>query len=365
MKLRKTVSTLLAVLMMSVTVFAGCNNQEIQPPQTSVSESSVEISESSKQESSKASENSKEESSKTSNISENKQITPAVWKITSSDGKKSIYMMGSIHVADNSVNNMPDYFENIYNECNALAVEVDVTDITEDMSAYISGMQKLLYIDGTTIKDHISQDIYDKAVKILKDNNMYVSLYDYYNPFMWTSLIESISYKNSGLNSNYGVDTVLLKRAKNDDKKILEVESADIQFNMMAELSEELQEFLLASCVEDGYLEKQDKALNELYNKWKTGTIKAEDVIDDIDKSQVSEKEYALLKEYNDSMLNNRNVGMADKAEEYMNTDDMVLFVVGSAHFYGEQGILQLMQNKGYTVSQVNSENVQEVLKAA
>lgn len=361
MKIRKIMCGLLACAMLSLFAFAGCSSQGGE--QSSEPEESVSKSESSQTSEHTPSKESSEHHSKpqsSQNSAENEQITPAVWKVTDENGNY-IYMMGSIHAADEAVNNMPDYFENAFKECTALAVEADVTSVTSDISQAVDMAQKMIYTDGTTIKDHISADTYQKAVKVLTDNNMYTALYDYYMPFAWTSLMDNIIISKSGLDVNLGVDSVLTKRAKKENKKVLEVESIDFQLDLFKSFSDETQELLLKSYTDDGVIEEQAKAVNELYDKWKKGTITEEDVSDDVDESSLTDKEKQMLDEYNKKMLDDRNINMADKAEEYMQGNDTVMFVVGAAHFQGEKGVLQLMKDKGCTVTQLTSDDVGDV----
>lgn len=361
MKIRKIMCGLLACAMLSLFTFSGCNGQNgEQSSQPSESVPSTQSSQPSESSLSKESSEPQSEQQSSENSAENEKITPAVWKVTDENGNY-IYMMGSIHAADDAINNMPDYFENAFKECTALAVEADVTNVTSDISQAVDMAQKMMYTDGTTIKDHISADTYQKAVQLLTDNNMYTSLYDYYMPFAWTSLIDNIIINESGLDANNGVDTVLIKRAKKENKKVLEVESVDFQLNLFAGFSDETQELMLKAYTEDGVMEEQVKAINELYDKWKKGTITAEDVIDDADESSMTDEEKALIDEYNKKMLDDRNINMADKAEEYMQGSDTVMFVVGAAHFQGEKGILQLMKDKGCTVTQLTSDDVSDV----
>lgn len=383
MKIKKILCVALSAVVSSLVILSGCNSGTSQnstvsqfstQSQQSVEnseksdESSTELFEVSKEESTveQSEESSKNETSENESSSSEEQITPAMWKVTSADGTKNIYMMGSIHVADKSVNDMPDYFEKIYAKSDALAFECDIVEYQNNALSDISSVKNLMYLDGTTIKDHISEDIYEKAVEILEENNIYNSMYDYCIPVMWTSLMDTVCCKKSGLDESYGVDMVMLKRAKTDKKEILEVESVEFQMNMLSGFSEELQEMLLMSYIQDGAIEEQSKLLNELYEKWKSGTITEEDVVESSDDlSEMTDEEKKLIEEYNKAMMTDRNIGMADKAEEYMNGDDTVLFIVGAAHFYGDDGILSLMESRGYTVTKITSESVSDTIQAA
>lgn len=371
MKIKKILYTVIGAVMSSLIIFSGCNSNTPQNStlsQSSVQNQSSEPSETSGKQEVSVNEESSNQTSEQENSSDGEQITPTMWKVTSADGNKNIYMMGSIHVADKSVENMPDYFEEIYSICDALAVEVDISELMNDLSSSlsVSMLTDMMYLDGTTIKDHISEDTYNKAVELLKENNMYSIVYDYCIPIYWSSLIESIIYENSGLDANYGVDTTLINRAKKDGKEVLEIESAELQTELLTGFSDEVQEMILESYVADGAIEAQEKALNDLYGKWKSGTITADDVLNDQDETGMTEEELRMVEEYNTAMLDDRNTGMADKAEEYMNSDDTVLFVVGTAHFYGDNGILQLMKDRGYTVTRITSADmVSDMAQAA
>lgn len=357
MKIKKIVACLLTAAISSLVIFSGCNNnrENVQSSKATEEFSQSQSVQSSENKSSQPSSSSQTESSDTS--ASNEKITPAVWKVTDKDGNY-IYMMGSIHAADKAVENMPDYFEGAFAQCTALAVEADITDLNSDISESIAIVKKYVYSDGTKISDHISKDTYTKAVQILKDNNVYNSLYDYYKPVMWTSLMDNIVLKKSGLDINYGVDSILTSRAKKDKKQILEVESVDYQVDLMTGFSDELQEMMLQSFTEDGAIDEQTESLKKLYNQWKKGTITEDVANSDFNESSMTADEKKLVDEYNTKMLVDRNKHMADKAEEYMQGKETVMFVVGAAHFYGENGVLQLMEDKGCTVKQLTSADV-------
>lgn len=280
------------------------------------------------------------------------QITPAMWKAQDEQGNY-IYLFGSIHAADNAVYHLPDYFEKAYTDADALSFEVDMSNIT-DMASTIQTMSDLMYTDGTTIKDHLSADTYEKLVNLLKENNSYNSLYDYYKPLMWESLLENLVISKAGLDATKGVDLTLTTRAKNDGKEIMEVESMDFQTELFNNFSDELVEMLLSAYLEDNALELQTASLKELYEKWKSGQMTAEDT-EDIDESTLTDEEKALMEEYNTGLLVNRNENMAKKVIDYMKSGQTVMLVVGAAHYLGDDGIIHLLEEQEITVTRITS----------
>jgi uncharacterized protein YbaP (TraB family) len=51
-------------------------------------------------------------------------------------------------------------------------------------------------------------------------------------------------------------------------------------------------------------------------------------------------------------MFDDRNLNMADKAEEYLKTGKTTFYIVGAGHMVGETGIIKLLRDRGYTVVQ-------------
>lgn len=288
-----------------------------------------------------------EDSQQTSADSETDGITPALWRVTDTSGH-TLYCFGSIHATDGTIE-FPEYFENAYAVCDSTAFEYDVTS-SLDLGNALSSMTNYMYMDGTTIKDHIPIEDYNKAVEILTENNLYTVYYDYFNVIFWFSLMESVSVTQAGLDAMQAVDIQLINRAKADGKPVLEVESEAEQMAVLGGLSNELQLYLLESYLDEGAMETQTAALTETYGKWKKGEDLSES-----EETELSAEEQALVGEYNDVMLTQRNIKMADAAESYIQSGNTVMMVVGTAHYYGDNSVLNLLQERGYTVERVSA----------
>ena len=95
---------------------------------------------------------------------------------------------------------------------------------------------------------------------------------------------------------------------------------------------------------------------------YKTGSIEKiieeTEIEDSPEDYGITEEEYKNLEEmsdkYNKSLLNDRNVGMAETAIEYLESGKTVFYVVGLAHFIDEANIIDYMKNLGYEINRVN-----------
>lgn len=281
-------------------------------------------------------------------------VRPLLYKVTDDKGN-TLWLFGSIHVGYDSFYPLPQYVYDAFDQSDAAAFEIDMRAFEKDMNAQIEALSQLVYLDGTTIKDHIDPELYTKAVEILTEYDYYNRAYDAYCPAMWESLFSQIMVEESQLDSNLGVDYHLLDRAYENGKQIQEVESALFQYGMMADFSPQLQEFLLESSV--AYFDDLDTAtaeLEELVHLWCSGDEKAfADYLAAEDDDIEDPTERALYEEYNKAMVVDRNLSMTDFAEDALASGEEVFICVGAAHIVGDGAMAQLLAERGYTVTLV------------
>ena len=239
-----------------------------------------------------------------------------------------------------------------YASSDALAVEFDIVTFETDFNAQIEALQQMVYADGSTIVDHISEELYNEAKAALKDLGMYNSALDYYCPAMWSSFIDSAMIAQMGVDTTLGIDLYFLNRAHEEGKTILDVESAAFQYGMMAGYSEELQALLLESSVASVELMEESKAdLMQLVDAWATGNEAAFCALITAEEEFESAEEEALYNEYQNAMITQRNLNMADFAEAALKSGEEVFIVVGAAHIVGAGAMAELLAQRGYTVA--------------
>ncbi len=337
---------------------------------SSVSDSSSVIDSSSAEDSSSASDSSVEDSSSTEDSSqggsfgitqkEESDITPAMWTATTKTGK-TVYFLGSMHALSDDCYPLPDEVLNAYNSADALAVECDIVAYASDFEAQMNDIQQMLYLDGTSISDHIDADLYENMKQILEGVGIYNEAYDMYNEIMWTSLVQMAMMEDAGLDSELGIDNVLLKKAHNDGKKIIEIESVELQNAVLYGQPQELNMYMLEGSVY--YYEDQIDLLKEMYEAWKSGDLEKlmeldsaeleteEDV--EVELEEISPELQEMIDNYNKALMDDRNVGMIDTAIEMLEGDESIFYVVGAAHFGGETGLLKGLEDAGYALTPV------------
>lgn len=273
--------------------------------------------------------------------------TPVLYKVTAENGAV-LYLFGSIHATDSRAFPLPAYVMQAYEESDYLAVECDLNAFASDIAAQTDMAMKMVLSDGTTIADHIGEDVYTAAKELLSANGLYYSVFDMYGPAMWMSLVESAVVEMSGLDSEDGIDLYFLELAAEENKEIREVESAEFQYNMLLGFSDELMTFIISSTTDDP--KGAADATAALYETWLAGD---EGALITMLEEDVSQEEAELYAEYQTKVVTERNLGMADTAEAYLAQGGTGFFVVGAAHILGEGGCADLLAARGYTVERV------------
>jgi len=285
--------------------------------------------------------------------SQSDEAAPLLYCVMDGDGNV-IWLFGSIHVGREDYYPLPDYVLDAFDGSDSLAVELDILAFEKDVSLQYGALSTLVYYDGTTIADHIPQDLYEDAVEILEEYNSYVAALDMYCPAFWKSMIETSMMEELGGVAELGIDRHMINRAYDADKEIIDIESAKFQYEMLAGFDDDIQIYMLESAVESyNDKEKAAKDLEELMDMWASGDEEAfAELLTEIDDSMTADEKRAY-EEYQKVVVTDRNVTMADFAEEALLSGEEVFICVGAAHVVGENALADLLAQRGYTVELV------------
>ncbi|PAF29276.1 TraB/GumN family protein [Paenibacillus sp. 7516] len=261
-----------------------------------------------------------------------------MWEVESNGN--TVYLVGSMHIADDSFYPLREEFEEAFAEADYLGVEIDISKAADE------AQQKLIldlgsYQDGTTLKDHVSSETYTKLGDILKKNGLEPNALDAFKPWVAESTLASLKSATAGYEASAGVDLYFIQKAIESKLPIIELESYESQLGMFNGFSKELQEETLKATLDN--FDVLDDSVNQMAEMWKTGNDKQ--LLD-------LTNNFSDNEEYNKAMLIDRNIGMADKIDGYLKSDkkEEYFIVVGAAHYLGEHGIVKLLEDKGYTV---------------
>ena len=287
--------------------------------------------------------------SETVSDTEPSAYTPELWRADGKDGRY-IYLFGSIHLGDESMYPLPDYVMDAYDSCDTLMVECLIDKEFSDQEIY-QMLRPMIYQRGT-IRDYVSAETYEAAKKVLQDYGVYDEYLDYYKPVMWESMLSDAIYEAAGITGDFGVDQWFIDRARTENKYIAELESVQSQYACLGGFSDALQEAILESLTEPYYVENNAFAITKFtLPMWKAGTLNENN---NFDYTGLEGEDLATQKEYDQAMLIDRNIKMAEKLDLALRTPYTRNFVVvGASHISGEGSLVELLKDYGYTVTRV------------
>jgi len=289
-------------------------------------------------------------------------------------GASTVYLFGSIHLSDGSIYPFSPAVEAAFAASENLVLEVIMTDLDEaTIAAYL--MEKGLLLDGTTIADYISAEVYEIYVAVWESLGVSAMVYNYMQPWFAAMQLESLfALLAFGAESDndiqdatfLGIDMHFLLRAIAAGKNLMELETFESQIDMLASFSPELQEAQLISMLmlfvqpdaENAELtaEEQEAAILAmliLLEAFKTGDeeVLAMFLGADID----IENMHPLDIEYLTKLLLERDIAMAAKIAELLEDGDNgdYFIIVGAAHLMGANSIIELLEDMGYTVERI------------
>ncbi|MBQ7670743.1 MAG: TraB/GumN family protein [Clostridia bacterium] len=283
---------------------------------------------------------------------------PPVWRVTGNGGEE-MFLFGTIHVGDERSESVLHRVDPVLSSCDALAVEFDIVayQSAENMSSMVAQLQSMTYTDGTTVRDHIPEDLYNELKAAVEDAGYPFDYMQTYNLSFWYDMVQSIYLLGADVSSEYAIDILLINRAYDLELPVLEVESAEYQISVMADMSDEL---YIALIEETLGMSKAlyGAALNSSYMLWLSGNEEAL-LGADLEEYGVEAGEVSSeIAEFNEKLIDTRNEGMVEKALEYLSSGKTVFFAVGSGHLIGDGGVAAELREAGYNVERIHLKDI-------
>lgn len=275
------------------------------------------------------------------------EVNPPLFKAENKETGAVVYMMGSMHVGKTEAV-YPEKMYKALDECDTLAVEVDIQALENDLRAASEAMAILICERGKTVKNYLGED-YDLIIGKFREKGMYNKIYESYIPALWSSLWTSNAAAECGYDVNEGTDRHLLTYAKEHGKSVEEIESAKEQYQVEADCSAELQAYSLKQAVELSDEEMKEQ-LDMLYNAWKDGDIAALRALAEDEDEELPETLAEDSEKYYDAMYTNRQKKMAEYVINKLNSGGKTFVVVGALHYAAPPSIIDVLEENGYTV---------------
>ena len=275
------------------------------------------------------------------------------WQVTSGQpgsAQATVYLMGSIHFADQSFYPLRADIEQAFDRSDYLAVELDVNSLDHDAYNRLIS-RKGLYPDGKSIKDAVSDETWQQLRERLRQLNVPYDSVKNYKPGVLVLTMTAIQIMQMGLDPQLGIDVYFLTKAAalQPAKQVIELETMEQQLNLFIDIPDGnllLKESLYS-------MAESESMMSEMVSYWKKGDDNAMDKL----LFEDSLNDYPAFSAIYDSLFYARNRKMVSKIEQMLKQDGAAgkgyFVVVGSGHLIGKKGIVNALREKGYKIKRL------------
>jgi uncharacterized protein YbaP (TraB family) len=263
----------------------------------------------------------------------------SVWKI--SKGGNVLFLGGSIHLLRAQDFPLPKEFDIAFAQSAILALEADVEQAaTPEAAAFM--LAQMMLPQGKTLESVLAPDVYDLLRAKYEAFGIPIETFSQMKPTMVVTMLEMLQIQESGF-IEQGVDMHYLAKAKEEGKALDFLETVEEQLALFAGMGEGYEDDFVRYSIADS--ENSEKFLVTIVSEWKEG------------KAAFTESMLAEMQEdwpmVYQPLIAKRNAAWLPRIEAYLTGKPVEFVIVGLAHLHGNQGLLRLLADSGYTVEQL------------
>lgn len=259
---------------------------------------------------------------------------------------QTAYLFGTIHVGKQGAMPLAPEVAQALLSSHSLVIELDIRQsapFQQALARYGS------YAPGDTVQQHLSAPALGQLVQALARAGLSLQSMQHYKPWLLANMLVSVELDRHGFQRADAVEYVLLDAANQQAKSVRELESADYQLGLFETMDERQQEqYMLENLAElaDGASLKKSQALVDAWDSADAQRITAA-------WQELTSGDTVSAAFMQRTLLGKRNPEMASTIERILQQDQVAFVGVGLLHLVGEQGLPQLLRQRGYQVEQL------------
>ena len=273
-----------------------------------------------------------------------------MWKTTKNNN--TVYMLGSIHIGDPKMYPFSTTIKDAYDRSDTLVIEANIMNQQAVLSDFV---QRAMYSDGTTLKDHISEETYQKCLIVFEQFSLPAEAMGRFKPWSVANDLNVLAMTNSGETNeavsavNMGIDVYFLTKATLENKPIIELEGLVFQADLFNSMAAQTQERYLLQVLNSILNPETDQSSSgQLLANWQTQWH-------DGNLTEFKNGYLSLQKEETEiskMLFGKRDQSMAEKIKVMLEaTGSRTYFVVvGAGHFIVNNSVIDLLIDDGYEV---------------
>lgn len=259
-----------------------------------------------------------------------------LWKIKGA-GDPPSYVFGTIHIADPRVTHLPPPVRQAFDHARSFTMEVRM-----DYQAYAQVIQGMYYHDGRTLQSVIGPALFAQVVRAMKPKGFDRAALMSMKPWAVMSAAGL-----PGIKPGVALDLQLYTKALNEAKPVYGLETAQEQVAVFDGMSHEAQVEMIKGIIQGRH--EDDGLMQELLKAYLARDLNRLLVLEKQDTKSLSP---AVARAFYRRLIVERNLRMVRRMQPRLHAGGAFI-AVGALHLPGKQGILHLLENRGYRVTPV------------
>jgi len=259
-----------------------------------------------------------------------------LWAVSRA-GVEPAYLFGTIHSEDPAVLQLAKPVQQAFDTAQSVVLEMLL-----DKEAMVYSSTAMLMLDGRSLSDIIGQPLFRQASTAIQSRGIPEVVLERMQP--WAA---AVTLSMPAPKTGQVLDAMLYQNALQQGKEVYGLETAREQLNMFESMSEADQIILLQDAVEN--FPDIDAIHAELLAAYRQRDL---DGLMAISEASMQQGDQRLADDFQQRLVVDRNHRMADRMRQYLQQGNAFV-AVGALHLPGEEGLLNLLEQQGYTVRRV------------
>lgn len=262
-----------------------------------------------------------------------------LWKATRGQG--TVYLVGSLHMLTREHYPLGPALESAFAESDLLVEEMDLGVLLAPESQMQLLTRSLLPGDQS-LDRVVSDETYELVIERVAKLGLPIEPLRRFKPWGLALTLVSLEWQEAGFDQSLGLDQHFYDRAQREGKLVQGLETLAFQISQFDGMSNTEQDRLLAATLSE--FDTQIAAVTELASAWRTGDA---DTVERIVLHDLKNEPRLY-----ESLLVDRNLNWLPTIEALFTRPRPAFVVVGAAHLVGPDGLIAMLESKGYTVEQ-------------
>jgi len=259
-----------------------------------------------------------------------------LWEV-SGEGAEHAYLFGTIHSEDSDVLQLAGPVQQAFEASQAVVLEMLL-----DVDAMMYSSTAMLMMDGRSLSSIVGQPLFSRISRAIQSRGIPEVVLDRMQP--WAA---AVTLSMPAPETGQVLDAMLYKNALQQGKQVYGLETVQEQLHVFESMSEADQIALLKDAVENfSDIDAMHAELLVAYKQRDLNGLMA------ISEASMQQGDQRLADEFRQHLIVDRNHRMAERMRKYLQ-QGKAFIAVGALHLPGEEGLLNLLEQQGYTVRRV------------